>query len=156
MKCPYCGTSEDKVVDSRSAKGGKNIRRRRECLKCDRRFTTYEHIEEECRVNEGQIHLFYLPCLDPENLLVLFWVLGDDSEPLLWEGSEHGNNRKNFRRELVLRCGRFFSFLAIPTARATRPISPRAERVVVKGSKREQESEKSCSRLSREGCGRKN
>ena len=46
MKCPYCGTSEDKVVDSRSAKGGKNIRRRRECLKCDRRFTTYEHIEE--------------------------------------------------------------------------------------------------------------
>ena len=46
MKCPYCGTSEDKVVDSRSAKGGKNIRRRRECLKCGRRFTTYEHIEE--------------------------------------------------------------------------------------------------------------
>jgi transcriptional repressor NrdR len=46
MKCPYCGTSKDKVVDSRSAKGGRNIRRRRECLKCGKRFTTYEHIEE--------------------------------------------------------------------------------------------------------------
>ncbi len=46
MKCPYCGTSKDKVVDSRSAKRGRNIRRRRECLKCGKRFTTYEHIEE--------------------------------------------------------------------------------------------------------------
>jgi len=46
MKCPYCGTNRDKVVDSRSSGNGKNIRRRRECLKCDKRFTTYEHLEE--------------------------------------------------------------------------------------------------------------
>ena len=46
MKCPYCGTNKDRVMDSRSAKGGRNIRRRRECLKCGKRFTTYEHIEE--------------------------------------------------------------------------------------------------------------
>lgn len=46
MKCPYCGNLEDKVVDSRLAAGGNSIRRRRECLKCQRRFTTYEQIEE--------------------------------------------------------------------------------------------------------------
>ena len=46
MKCLYCGSSRDSVVDSRSSKGGKSIRRRRECLKCGRRFTTYEYIEE--------------------------------------------------------------------------------------------------------------
>ena len=46
MKCPYCGTSKDKVLDSRASKGGRSIRRRRECLKCERRFTTYEYIEE--------------------------------------------------------------------------------------------------------------
>ena len=45
MKCPYCGNLEDKVVDSRSARENSSIRRRRECLKCARRFTTYEHIE---------------------------------------------------------------------------------------------------------------
>lgn len=46
MKCPYCGISRDKVIDSRSSKGGKQIRRRRECLKCGDRFTTYEYLEE--------------------------------------------------------------------------------------------------------------
>ena len=46
MKCPYCGNLEDKVVDSRLNAEGNSIRRRRECLKCERRFTTYEHIEE--------------------------------------------------------------------------------------------------------------
>ncbi len=46
MRCPYCGTSRDKVIDSRSTKRGKSIRRRRECLKCGNRFTTYEYIEE--------------------------------------------------------------------------------------------------------------
>ena len=46
MKCPYCGHDEDKVVDSRSGSENDSIRRRRECLKCQRRFTTYEHIEE--------------------------------------------------------------------------------------------------------------
>lgn len=46
MKCPFCGHIEDKVVDSREAKEGDAIRRRRECLRCRRRFTTYEHIED--------------------------------------------------------------------------------------------------------------
>ena len=46
MKCPYCGTNRDKVVDSRSSNNGKNIRRRRQCLRCSKRFTTYEHLEE--------------------------------------------------------------------------------------------------------------
>ena len=46
MKCPYCGYNEDKVIDSRSSSENDSIRRRRECLKCQRRFTTYEHIEE--------------------------------------------------------------------------------------------------------------
>ena len=46
MKCPYCGKDKDKVIDSRVSGKGKSIRRRRECLKCKRRFTTYEHVEE--------------------------------------------------------------------------------------------------------------
>lgn len=45
MKCMYCGYTESKVVDSRSADDGKSIRRRRECLNCGKRFTTYETIE---------------------------------------------------------------------------------------------------------------
>ena len=46
MKCPYCGHNDDKVLDSRSMRDGEGIRRRRECLECARRFTTYEEIEE--------------------------------------------------------------------------------------------------------------
>ena len=46
MKCPFCGHTDDKVVDSREARAGDSIRRRRECLKCERRFTTYERIDE--------------------------------------------------------------------------------------------------------------
>ena len=46
MKCPFCGHIEDKVVDSRESKEGESIRRRRECLKCERRFTSYERIDE--------------------------------------------------------------------------------------------------------------
>ncbi len=46
MKCPFCGHKEDKVIDSRSSEEGRSIRRRRECLNCKRRFTTYENIEE--------------------------------------------------------------------------------------------------------------
>ncbi len=46
MKCPFCGHQEDKVMDSRPSKGGSAIRRRRECLQCQKRFTTYEQIEE--------------------------------------------------------------------------------------------------------------
>jgi transcriptional repressor NrdR len=46
VKCPFCGHGEDKVVDSREARGGDAIRRRRECFGCHRRFTTYERIDE--------------------------------------------------------------------------------------------------------------
>lgn len=46
MKCPFCGHPEDKVIDSRESKEGELIRRRRECLNCVRRFTTYERIDE--------------------------------------------------------------------------------------------------------------
>ncbi|MBI5118061.1 transcriptional repressor NrdR [Candidatus Poribacteria bacterium] len=46
MKCPFCAHPDDKVVDSRTIKEGELIRRRRECLSCTRRFTTYERIEE--------------------------------------------------------------------------------------------------------------
>ncbi len=45
MKCPYCGFAESKVVDSRPADEGESIRRRRECLSCAKRFTTYENVE---------------------------------------------------------------------------------------------------------------
>ena len=45
MKCPYCGYSESKVIDSRPADEGSSIRRRRECLSCQKRFTTYETVE---------------------------------------------------------------------------------------------------------------
>ncbi len=46
MKCPYCGYKEDKVVDSRATAEESAVRRRRECLKCEKRFTTYEYVEE--------------------------------------------------------------------------------------------------------------
>lgn len=47
MRCPKCGEIEDKVIDSRESKDGEEIRRRRECLKCGERFTTYEKLERE-------------------------------------------------------------------------------------------------------------
>ena len=46
MKCPFCKETDNKVIDSRLSKDGNEIRRRRECLVCSRRFTTYEHIEK--------------------------------------------------------------------------------------------------------------
>ena len=46
MRCPYCGHEEDKVVDSRTVKEGKAVRRRRECTSCAKRFTTYEYIQD--------------------------------------------------------------------------------------------------------------
>jgi len=46
MKCPYCNHNEDKVIDSRETANGTSIRRRRECINCGRRFTTYEYIEK--------------------------------------------------------------------------------------------------------------
>ena len=46
MKCPFCGNLEDKVIDSRTSREGSAIRRRRECLKCNKRFTSYERVED--------------------------------------------------------------------------------------------------------------
>jgi transcriptional repressor NrdR len=46
MKCPYCGYTQDRVVDSRESKEADSIRRRRECERCEKRFTTYERLDE--------------------------------------------------------------------------------------------------------------
>ena len=46
MKCPFCSENDDRVVDSRESRGGATIRRRRECLRCSKRFTSYEQIED--------------------------------------------------------------------------------------------------------------
>jgi transcriptional repressor NrdR len=61
VKCPYCGFPEDRVLDSRGIRDGEAIRRRRECLRCGRRFTTHEEIEEaQIRVikKDGRRELF--------------------------------------------------------------------------------------------------
>ena len=47
MRCPYCGETRDKVIDSRGCDDDRQVRRRRVCLSCDRRFTTYEQVEEK-------------------------------------------------------------------------------------------------------------
>lgn len=47
MRCPYCGNFDDKVIESRTMANGESIRRRRECISCNRRFTSYERIEEK-------------------------------------------------------------------------------------------------------------
>lgn len=49
MQCPFCGHDDDKVVDSRPSEGGQAVRRRRQCLACDKRFTTYERPEDVIR-----------------------------------------------------------------------------------------------------------
>jgi len=51
MQCPFCGQGDTKVVDSRSSEGGRSVRRRRECIACGRRITTYERPEETIRLN---------------------------------------------------------------------------------------------------------
>jgi transcriptional repressor NrdR len=48
--CPYCGHNDDKVIDSRSSEAGRVIRRRRQCLRCKKRFTTYERVEQTARL----------------------------------------------------------------------------------------------------------
>jgi transcriptional repressor NrdR len=51
VRCPFCKEDNDKVIDSRSSEGGRIIRRRRECIECQRRFTTYEKIGEASKLN---------------------------------------------------------------------------------------------------------
>jgi transcriptional repressor NrdR len=66
--CPFCGQDNDKVMDSRAADGGLVIRRRRECLECARRYTTYERVERTARLmvvkKDGSRVAF-----DPQNVL---------------------------------------------------------------------------------------
>ena len=50
MICPFCGYHDSKVIDSRSSESGRVIRRRRQCLKCEKRFTTYERVEQSARL----------------------------------------------------------------------------------------------------------
>ncbi len=50
MICPFCGKDDDKVIDSRASEGGRVIRRRRQCLGCKKRYTTYERVEETARL----------------------------------------------------------------------------------------------------------
>ena len=51
MRCPFCRENDDKVVDSRLTEGGQSVRRRRECLMCQRRYTTYERVEEAVKLS---------------------------------------------------------------------------------------------------------
>jgi len=51
MRCPFCHDNQDKVIDSRATEGGKAIRRRRQCLACGKRFTTFEHVEEHVKLS---------------------------------------------------------------------------------------------------------
>lgn len=50
MRCPYCGDHDSKVIDSRASEGGSAVRRRRECIQCNSRFTTYERVEKTARL----------------------------------------------------------------------------------------------------------
>lgn len=61
MRCPFCQHTEDRVVDSRTSREGRAVRRRRECTQCSRRFTTYEYIEErplQIAKRGGEIELY--------------------------------------------------------------------------------------------------
>lgn len=51
MRCPFCKENDDKVVDSRLTEGGQSIRRRRQCLRCNRRYTTYERVEQTIKLS---------------------------------------------------------------------------------------------------------
>ena len=55
MKCPYCGAEESKVIDSRPTEDSERIRRRRECLSCHMRFTTYEVVETVAHIGAGHL-----------------------------------------------------------------------------------------------------
>ena len=57
MRCPFCATDEDKVIETRVSKDGSEIRRRRECEGCKRRFTTYERIEESMPLEGRKLHV---------------------------------------------------------------------------------------------------
>jgi len=66
--CPYCGEDKDKVIDSRASDGGVVVRRRRECLVCEKRFTTYERVERAARLMVVKKDGSRVP-FDPQNVL---------------------------------------------------------------------------------------
>ncbi|MCW5777391.1 MAG: transcriptional regulator NrdR, partial [Phycisphaeraceae bacterium] len=68
MICPFCNATDDKVIDSRASEGGRVIRRRRQCLKCGRRFTTYERAEQTNRLTVVKRDGTRVP-FDPERVL---------------------------------------------------------------------------------------
>jgi transcriptional repressor NrdR len=68
MLCPYCERDDDKVIDSRGSDGGKSIRRRRACQKCNRRFTTFERVEKTSRLMVIKRDGTRIP-FDPEKVL---------------------------------------------------------------------------------------
>ncbi len=68
MICPFCNATDDKVIDSRASEGGRVIRRRRQCLKCGRRFTTYERAEQTNRLTVVKRDGSRVP-FDPERVL---------------------------------------------------------------------------------------
>ena len=68
MNCPYCERDDDRVIDSRASDAGKSIRRRRECQKCNRRFTTFERVEKTSRLMVIKRDGTRIP-FDPEKVL---------------------------------------------------------------------------------------
>ena len=94
MRCPYCGETEDRVVDSRTSREGRAVRRRRECAACERRFTTYEYVEErplsviksdgspEAYDREKLLRSIQLPCakrpISPSEIEALVDAIEDD------------------------------------------------------------------------------
>lgn len=101
MRCPFCANPESKVVDSRSSKEGDSIRRRRECLACGRRYTTYERIEEVAQMvikKDGRREAFdrwkiksgiLKACEKRPVSLEQVDALIDDVERALFNSSEH-------------------------------------------------------------------
>lgn len=101
MRCPFCANPESKVVDSRSSKEGDSIRRRRECLSCGRRYTTYERIEEVAQMvikKDGRREAFdrwkiksgiLKACEKRPVSLEQVDALIDDVERALFNSSEH-------------------------------------------------------------------
>lgn len=113
MKCPFCNHQEGKVVDSRSSKEGDAIRRRRECLKCGRRFTTYERIEEVAQMvikKDGRREPFdrwkiksgiLKACEKRPVSLEQVDALIDDVERTLFNSSEHEVSTEDIGRAVM-------------------------------------------------------
>lgn len=115
MRCPFCNDTEAKVVDSRSSKDGEAIRRRRECLSCGRRYTTYERIEEVAQMvvkKDGRTESFdrwklkagILKASEKRPVtLEQVEALIDDVERKLFSSTEHEVSTKSIGEEVMER-----------------------------------------------------